>query len=54
MEYPIQIAKLEKLDNIESGAVYRVPLEIMPQVIKIISDKGYRWFVNSENLVFIF
>ena len=48
------ITKVEELDNIEHGTFYSVPLELMPQVIKIISEKGYKWFVNSQSLLFIF
>ncbi len=54
MDRPVLITKVEELNNIEHGTFYRVPLEIMPQAIKIISKKGYRWFVNSQSLLFIF
>ena len=54
MDNPILITKVEESDNIEHETFYKVSPEIMPQTIKIISEKGYRWFVNSQELLFIF
>ncbi len=54
MDSPILIIDLKELNDIKHESFYKIPVELMPQAIQIISKRGFQWLVNSQKLVYIF